>query len=129
MMTEQPVHATTSPGASMDRRVARKATPWWRRRTVLISISVVIVALMLWRFLPASGSTDIELADVEIGTVIRAPFADYLPVRATVAPRVTTLVGVLSGGRSRRYWCRTVRWWPPVSQLLALPIRRSSSMF
>ena len=99
MMTEQPVHATTSPGASMDRRVARKATPWWRRRTVLISISVVIVALTLWRFLPASGSTDIALADIETGTVIRAPFADYLPVRATVAPRVTTLVGVLSGGQ------------------------------
>jgi len=38
-------------------------------------------------------------ADIEIGTVRQANFDDYLPVRATVAPAVTTLVGVLSGGQ------------------------------
>ncbi|WP_380928322.1 efflux RND transporter periplasmic adaptor subunit [Sphingomonas arantia] len=99
MMTEQPVHATTPAGAGMDRRVAKKVTPWWRRRVVLIAVVVAIAGLALWRFLPSSGSTDIALADIEIGAVARAPFADYLPVRATVAPRVTTLVGVLSGGQ------------------------------
>ncbi|MCI1143942.1 biotin/lipoyl-binding protein [Sphingomonas sp. WKB10] len=49
--------------------------------------------------MPASGSTDVAATDIDTGTVERAPFADYLPVRATVAPRVTTLVGVLSGGQ------------------------------
>jgi len=83
----------------MDRRVDRPATPWWRNRRVLIAVALVVAAALVWRFLPASGSTDMAVADVETGVVERAPFADYLPVRATVAPRVTTLVGVLSGGQ------------------------------
>lgn len=83
----------------MDRRIARRPTPWWRRRTTLIAVALVVAAVLVWRFLPASGSTDIAATDIETGVVERAPFADYLPVRATVAPRVTTLVGVLAGGR------------------------------
>jgi len=99
MMTEQPVHATASPGATMDRRIARPPTPWWRRRVTLLAVALAVAAVLLWRFLPASGSTDVAMADIETGAVERAAFADYLPVRATVAPRVTTLVGVLSGGQ------------------------------
>ena len=83
----------------MDRRVERAPTPWWRGRRMLFAVALVIAALAVWRLLPASGSTDIAAADIETGEVVRAPFADYLPVRATVAPRVTTLVGVLSGGQ------------------------------
>ncbi len=83
----------------MDRRVDRHATPWWRNPRVLIAVALIVAAGLVWRFLPASGSTDMAAADVETGIVARAPFADYLPVRATVAPRVTTLVGVLSGGQ------------------------------
>ncbi|RZM05702.1 MAG: biotin/lipoyl-binding protein, partial [Sphingomonas sp.] len=83
----------------MDRQVAKKPRPWWRSRAALIAVAVVLVAVAVWRVLPAAGSTDIASADVETGLVGRAPFADYLPVRATVAPKVTTLVGVLSGGQ------------------------------
>jgi len=99
MMTEQPVHATASPGAGMDRRLARPARPWWRRRTTIAALIALLAAIAIWRILPAGGSTDIALSDIDTGMVERAPFADYLPVRATVAPRVTTLVGVLSGGQ------------------------------
>lgn len=99
MMTEQPTQATALPGAAMDRQIERRAVPMWRRRGTLIALGLVLLAVLIWRFLPASGSTDIATADIEAGTVQRAPFADYLPVRATVAPRVTTLVGVLSGGQ------------------------------
>ncbi len=103
MMPEQPVHATASPtvptGGTMDRRVERPATPWWRSRRALLVAAVLIAAVLIWRFLPASGSTDMAAADIQIGSVERAAFADYLPVRATVAPRVTTLVGVLAGGQ------------------------------
>lgn len=99
MMTEQPTHASAAPGAvpgeAMDRRMERRLTPWWRRRGVLIAFAILVAAVALWRFLPASGSTDIAAADIETSEVTRAPFEDYLPVRATVAPRVTTLVGVL----------------------------------
>jgi len=102
MMTEHPVHASTSPGAGMDRRVVRRARPWWRRRAVLAGVALVLVAVALWRFLPASGSTDVAATDIETGEVTRSAFDDYLPVRATVAPRVTTLVGVLAGGQVER---------------------------
>ena len=99
MMTEQPTQATALPGAAMDRRVERLPIPWWRRRGTLIALGLALLTVLAWRFLPASGSTDIAATDIQIGTVQRAPFADYLPVRATVAPRLTTLVGVLSGGQ------------------------------
>lgn len=103
MMTEPSEHATastgTSPGAAMDRRVERPARPWWRRRGTIAVCLALIAALALWRIMPASGSTDVAATDIDTGIVERAPFADYLPVRATVAPRVTTLVGVLSGGQ------------------------------
>jgi len=99
MMTEQPTQATNTPGAAMDRRMERKRKPWWRRRGPMIAAALIFSAVLLWRFLPESGSTNLAAADMETGTVQRAPFADYLPVRATVTPRVTTLVGVLSGGQ------------------------------
>ena len=106
MMTEQPGRASTpsstGPGTGMDRRVARSARLWWRRRAVLIAAAVILGALVLWRWLPASGSTDIAAAGIETATVSRSAFDDYLPVRATVAPRVTTLVGVLAGGQVER---------------------------
>ncbi|WP_243841290.1 HlyD family efflux transporter periplasmic adaptor subunit [Novosphingobium sp. PhB55] len=98
-MTEQPVHATVSPGAEMDRKVARPRAPLWRRPATLATAGALVAAILVWRMLPASGSTDVTAAEIETGTVTRAPFADYLPVRATVAPKVTTLVGVLSGGQ------------------------------
>jgi HlyD family secretion protein len=99
MMTEQPVHATASPGAAMDRRVIAKRRPWWRRPAPIAAALILLAAFGIWRFLPAAGSTDVAAAEIDTGTAVRAPFADYLPVRATVAPRVTTLVGVLSGGQ------------------------------
>ena len=101
-MTEPRVQATASFGDGMDRRVARGPKPWWRRRGTVAGIVVLLAALLIWRILPASGSTDISAANVETGTVSRAPFEDYLPVRATVAPRLTTLVGVLAGGQVER---------------------------
>jgi HlyD family secretion protein len=99
MMTEPSERATLPPGAAMDRRIARPARPWWRRRAAIVVVVAVLAVVLVWRFLPASGSTDVALADIETGNVTRAPFADYLPVRATVAPKLSTLVGVLSGGQ------------------------------
>ena len=102
MMTEHATHANASPGAAMDRRIERPRAPWWRRRTTLIALAIALAAIAVWRMLPAAGSTDVAANDVETGAVARARFADYLPVRATVAPRLTTLVGVLSGGQVDR---------------------------
>ncbi|MHA6723942.1 efflux RND transporter periplasmic adaptor subunit [Sphingomonas sp. RS2018] len=98
-MTEASQGAIPSPGAAMDRKVARGPRPWWRRRATWIAALIVIAAVALWRFLPAAGSTDIAADAIETADITRAAFDDYLPVRAVVAPRVTTLVGVLAGGQ------------------------------
>lgn len=92
-------HASAPAGAAMDRRIARPARAWWRRRATWIVVAVIVMGVVLWRFLPAAGSTDIAASAIETGEVTRGAFDDYLPVRATVAPRLTTLVGVLSGGQ------------------------------
>jgi len=89
----------TAPGAAMDRRVERPKRVWWRRRATWIAVALVFMGVALWRFLPAAGSTDIAADRIETGEVTRGAFDDYLPVRATVAPRLTTLVGVLAGGQ------------------------------
>ncbi|MGI4881470.1 MAG: hypothetical protein ACRYG4_28745, partial [Janthinobacterium lividum] len=86
-------------GAGMDRRVVRTASvPRWVRR-LAVAVAILFAAGIGWWLLPASGSTDVAVADVETGEVTRAPFADYLPVRATVAPGITTFVGTQSGGQ------------------------------
>ncbi len=106
MMTEQSVQATSTSGsihgAAMDRPITRPARAWWRRPMTFGALSLLVVALAIWRFLPATGSTDVADNAIETGRVTRSAFHDYLPVRATVAPGVTTLVGVLSGGQVER---------------------------
>jgi HlyD family secretion protein len=102
MMTEGLAHANSSgapaAGVGMDSRIERAPTPWWRHRAAAWGVALALAAALTAHFLPASGSTDVAAADIDTAAVARAPFADYLPVRATVAPKVTTLVGVLSGG-------------------------------
>lgn len=102
MMTEATQGASTTetpPGAAMDKRIARPRRAWWQRRVTWIVVAAVLAAVALWRWLPAAGSTDIAASAIETGEVTRGAFDDYLPVRATVAPRLTTLVGVLAGGQ------------------------------
>lgn len=83
----------------MDRRIDRPAVPWWRGRLMIVAVALIMATLAIRHWLPASGSTDVAATNIEIGKVERMPFADYLPVRAIVAPRFTTLVGVLAGGQ------------------------------
>ncbi|WP_242417577.1 efflux RND transporter periplasmic adaptor subunit [Sphingomonas panni] len=102
MMTEATQGASTTetpPGAAMDKRIARPRRAWWQRRVTWMVVAAVLAAVALWRWLPAAGSTDIAASAIETGEVTRGAFDDYLPVRATVAPRLTTLVGVLAGGQ------------------------------
>ncbi|QCB44433.1 efflux transporter periplasmic adaptor subunit [Sphingomonas sp. PAMC26645] len=86
----------------MDRRVE---TPRLSRRRIgmlAAAVLAVLCVIALWRFLPSAHSTDVAAADVVTSGVTRAPFDDAVPVRATVAPNVTTLVGVVSGGQVER---------------------------
>lgn len=86
----------------MDRALPRG--PGSRRRYAIIisALTVICLAIVLWQWLPASGSSDVAASEVETGVAVRAPFEDVVPVRATVAPAITTLVGVVSGGQVER---------------------------
>lgn len=101
-MTHEPhiesIESLAQTGASMDRRITHKGV---RRRLRWVAgvLGVLAAAFFIWRLVPAAGSTDVDAGTIEIGAVTRAPFSDYLPLRATVAPAVTTFVGVLAGGQ------------------------------
>nr|WP_167101786.1 HlyD family efflux transporter periplasmic adaptor subunit [Sphingomonas oligoaromativorans] len=82
----------------MDRRVEKPRTDR-RWRWIAAAVGLLAAVLLGWHFLPSSGSADIAAADIETGAVARDRFEDYLPVRATVAPNVTTFVGAVSGGQ------------------------------
>lgn len=84
----------------MDRRIARPTARRWRLPAAIGG--ALIVALIVWRLIPAAGSTDIAAADIETGMVERKAFEDVLPVRATVAPAITTYVTSVSGGQIDR---------------------------
>ncbi|WP_294331871.1 HlyD family efflux transporter periplasmic adaptor subunit [uncultured Sphingomonas sp.] len=87
-------------GAAMDRRIER---PHARRRKLLVrialGIAVAAAALALWWFLPSSGSLAVDAATIRIAPVTRAAFADYVPLRAQVAPLQTVYVTAVSGGQ------------------------------
>jgi len=88
-------------GQGMDRRIAR---PKGRRRALWIGGgAAAIIALALAIFLlPPPGSLTVKAADIEIGEVKPAPFQDYLPVRAEVAPLRTVFLSAVSGGQVDR---------------------------
>ena len=83
----------------MDRKVARAALPWWRRKAMVVAVALIIASLAIWQFLPERGSTNITSAEMSFGEVSRAPFADYLPIRAIVSPKSSTLVTASYGGQ------------------------------
>jgi len=98
-MNDQPEHATTDADAGMDRRVVVPTKPWWRRKWMIFALVVAAALAALWHFVPAGGSTDVAESDLEIREVARAQFADFLPLRATAAPKVTTMVSAKTAGQ------------------------------
>ncbi len=83
----------------MDRRIER---PRWRhRRTVWVVASLVTLTLLgaLVILLPPPGSLSVKASSLEVSEVQRAPFQDYLPVRAQVAPLHTVFLSAVTGGQ------------------------------
>lgn len=94
---------TTTPqasGAAMDRRIER---PRARRRKLIVrggvAVACVVGAVAFWLLLPGSGALSVDSASVRTGAVQRAPFRDYVPLRAEVAPLNTVYVTAVSGGQ------------------------------
>lgn len=86
-------------GAGMDRRVERRPS---RRRALLrvaIGALVLLAAVLAWRLLPGADAVTVDAASVRTGVVERAPFRDFVPLRAEVAPLATVYVTAVSGGQ------------------------------
>lgn len=91
---------TSSPSAGrMDRKIAR---PWWRRRPLVISVSLGVLAaagLCLWLMLPPPDTVTIPASTMDTGRVVEGAFQDYAPLRASVVPLDITYITAVSGGQ------------------------------
>lgn len=87
-------------GAGMDRAVAPSRTKKAVRYAVRYGGPVVVLLLAwgAWKFVPASGTLSVSSDQLQVAVVRSAPFLDYLPVRATVAPLNVTFVDAVQGG-------------------------------
>ncbi|THD80808.1 MAG: HlyD family efflux transporter periplasmic adaptor subunit [Phenylobacterium sp.] len=85
----------------MDKPVAQPQARRRRRRLIAGgagALALIAVAAAIWLG-PTSGSIVLNRSEVEIAAVRRAPFEDYLPLRATVAPLTSTFVAAVEGGQ------------------------------
>lgn len=101
-MHSSPPHIPpASPGAAMDRRIARGRFTAYRRPLRIAGAAVVIGAVIwgLIAFVPASGTLSVAADRLTIASVAWAPFQDFLPVHAAAAPLRTTFVGAIEGGQ------------------------------
>ncbi|WP_428391148.1 efflux RND transporter periplasmic adaptor subunit [Lichenicoccus sp.] len=88
--------------ASMDRSVPRGRWVRWRRWLIPAGLVLAVLAAgFAASWVPQAGTLAVSSSDISVGEVKRAPFQDYLPVRATVAPLHTVYVGAVEGGTVR----------------------------
>lgn len=83
----------------MDRRIEK---PWHGQRAYRAGggVAVLVAAgLAAWGLSPTAGSVTVKAGVLTIGEVVRAPYLDYAPVRAEVAPAETTLIAAETAGR------------------------------
>jgi HlyD family secretion protein len=87
-----------APGG-MDRRIERR----WRPAPALLwagGLAILACAgLLAWGLSPKAGTVDVDAATLSFGEVVRAPYLDYAPLRAEVAPAVTTFIAAETSGR------------------------------
>lgn len=103
---DQPITSTAAhrsgsvSGAEMDRKVVRSPRQILMRRLVRYGgIGLAVTgAFLLWKMVPSAGTLSVQSGQISIETVLSAPFLDYLPVRAAVAPLTTTFVNAVQGG-------------------------------
>lgn len=100
MTSSSPISRIRVSGEGMDRPVDPRGRRR-RRLAVAIGAGAVVLALVMaalaWG--PGASAVTVKRSDTEVATVQRAPFEDYLPLRATVAPLTSTFVVAVQGGQ------------------------------
>ena len=87
-------------GAGMDRRIERPRGRFGKReRRIAVGIVVAVALIALWFAIPSANSLSVDADAIQTGQVVRAPFQDYVPLRAEVVPLHTTYVAAISGGQ------------------------------
>jgi HlyD family secretion protein len=85
-------------GGAMDRVVVRKSTG----KLLLIgggAAAVLLLALLFYILAPRSDSQTVEASRIQIATVEKGLFEDFLPLRGRVTPLVTVYLDAVEGGR------------------------------
>jgi HlyD family secretion protein len=86
----------------MDRRIIR---PAWRRRPIQLALAGLAAALggaFLLVRLPAPGTVSVPAQSVDLATVRRAPFQDFLALRGEAVSADSILVTAATAGRVQR---------------------------
>ena len=82
----------------MDRRLARKPwrkyAPWGAAALVIGVAAAAYIAIS-----PGAGAKAVDSGQLQITEVRRAPFADFVPARAEVAPLQTVFIDAVEGGQ------------------------------
>lgn len=94
------VNAPAVSGAAMDRKIEPTRRRFGKRaRRVTIGVGVVLALLALWFAVPSANSLSVDADAIQTGAVVRAPFRDYVPLRAEVVPLRTNYLTAVAGGQ------------------------------
>jgi HlyD family secretion protein len=89
-----------SPGAAMDRVVARK--PGRRWLPAALGGVGLVCAIVAYVVISPPGARGVEAKTVDATTVRQTAFHDFVPARAAVVPRITVYLDAVEGGRVER---------------------------
>ncbi len=81
----------------MDRRIVRARTSR-ELRLLVVGGALVTIFILIARMLPARDALVVDTSAIDSALILRAPFQDYLPLRAEVAPLTSVVVSATSGG-------------------------------
>ena len=91
---------TAHSGAGMDKKIERPNGSFGKReKRIAIGAAALLALIALWWMVPSANSLSVDNDAIQTGKVVRAPFQDYVPLRAEVVPLHTTFVAAISGGQ------------------------------
>ncbi|MFL0413293.1 efflux RND transporter periplasmic adaptor subunit [uncultured Sphingomonas sp.] len=85
-------------GSGMDRVIERRKMP----KAVIagaVALVVLIAAGLFWWAAPRAGTQSVAAERLNIATVARGTFDDYIPLRSRVEPLLTVYIDAIEGGR------------------------------